>query len=78
MLAISRLEFEQQFPFACRTLAPRDQVVPWCEANFGEFGLAWYRLGSDIAMGIEPGLDIRDTYCFRHSEAAVAFRLKWC
>ena len=69
-------EFEDLFPYECRTRHPYDQVVPWLEANVGEFDREWYRLGTDIASGV-TGWDPCDYYRFRDEQAAVLFGLKW-
>jgi len=68
-------EFEDLFPYECRTRHPYDQVVPWLEANVGEFDREWYRYGSDIASGITGW--VPDIYRFRDEQAAVLFRLRW-
>lgn len=69
-------EFEQRFPYECRTGHDHDEVVPWLEATIGEFDQEWYRLGCDIAAGV-TGWDPYDFYRFRDEQAAVLFRLKW-
>jgi hypothetical protein len=68
---------ERRFPWECRTPHPYESVVPWCEAQFGEFNDRWYRYGSDIAQGIVAGVPLHDYYRFRDEQAAILFRLKW-
>jgi len=70
-------DLEQRFPHECRTLYHYQEVVPWCEAQFGPFDERWYRYGTDIAQGIVAGSDFYDYYRFRDEKAAVLFRLKW-
>ena len=69
-------DFEHRFPYECRTAHPYDQVVPWCEENFGEFNDRWMRYGWDIAAGLD-GRPVKDTYRFSDEQAAILFRLKW-
>ena len=69
-------EFEQRFPWECRTCHDHEVVVPWLEENIGRFDHEWYRYGSDIASGV-TGWDPCDYYRFRDAEAAVLFRLRW-
>ena len=68
-------DLEKRMPYECTTRHPHYQVVPWLEATIGEFDREWYRLGSDIALGV-TGWD-PDIYRFRDAEAAVLFRLRW-
>ena len=69
-------EFEDLFPYECRTRHSYDQVVPWLEATIGEFDREWYRYGTDIASGV-TGWDPCDYYRFRDEQAAILFRLRW-
>jgi hypothetical protein len=69
-------DLQDLFPYECVTRSPYDQVVPWCEAQFGPFDGRWYRYGSDIAAGV-TGWDRYDTYRFRDEQAAIMFRLRW-
>jgi hypothetical protein len=52
-------------------------VVPWCEEQFGQFGVNWYRYGTDIAMGIVVGASFYDHYRFARDEDAMLFILRW-
>lgn len=68
---------EIKFPYSCKTYCNYTDVVPWCEQQFGEFGVRWYRYGTDIAMGIVAGATLYDHYRFALSEDAVLFTLRW-
>jgi len=68
---------EDRFPWECRTPNPYDQVVPWCEAQFGEFNDRWYRYGTDIAQGIWGNRPLYDHYRFRDEKDAILFHLRW-
>ena len=68
---------EIKFPYGCKTYYNYTDVVPWCEQQFGEFGVRWYRYGTDIAMGIVAGAPLYDHYRFALSEDAVLFTLRW-
>ncbi len=70
-------DIESRFPWECKTLHPHDEVVPWCEAQFGPFDDQWYRYGTDIAQGIMAGADFYDYYRFQNQQAAMLFQLKW-
>lgn len=70
-------EFEQRFPWECRTCHDHEVVVPWLESTIGRFDREWYRLGTDIARGIVAGAPLYDYYRFRDEQAAVLFRLRW-
>jgi hypothetical protein len=70
-------DLEKKFPFERTTYHNYENVVPWCEQQFGEFGEKWYRYGTDIAMGIVAGADFYDYYRFARSEDAVLFSLRW-
>jgi hypothetical protein len=70
-------DLERRFPWECHTHHPYDQVVPWCETQFGPFDGRWYRYGSDIAQGIVAGTFFYDYYRFRDEQAAIMFRLRW-
>ena len=65
-----------RMPWECSTPHHYEQVVPWLEANVGEFDREWYRCGTDIASGV-AGWEPCDYYRFRDAEAAVLFQLKW-
>jgi hypothetical protein len=67
---------ESRFPWEGRTSHPHDEVVPWCEEQFGPFDDRWYRYGTDIAQGVwnQP---LYDYYRFRDEQDAVLFQLKW-
>jgi hypothetical protein len=67
---------ESRFPWECRTSHPHDEVVPWCEEQFGPFDDRWYRYGTDIAQGLW-NWPIVDYYRFRDEQDAVLFQLKW-
>jgi len=68
---------EVLFPFKGRTYHHDSEVSPWCEQQFGEFGVRWYRYGTDIAMGIVAGAPLYDYYRFARGEDAVLFALRW-
>jgi hypothetical protein len=70
-------DFDQRFPYECRTCHDHDKVVSWLESTIGEFDREWYRYGTDVAMGIVVGVPLYDYYRFRDAEAAVLFRLRW-
>jgi|LakMenE18May11ns_1017448.scaffolds.fasta_scaffold9898924_6 hypothetical protein len=70
-------EFEQQFPFECKTYYDHTEVVPWLETNIGQFDREWYRYGTDIAQGIVAGVPLYDYYRFRDEQAAMLFILRW-
>lgn len=73
---MSQDDLEVRMPWKCATLHHHDQVVPWCEANIGEFDRDWYRYGTDIASGV-VGWEPCDYYRFRREKDAVIFKLKW-
>jgi hypothetical protein len=70
-------EIEAKFPFECKTSHLHEDVVAWCEQQFGEFGVRWYRYGTDISIGIVAGIPFYDYYRFIRSEDAVLFALRW-
>jgi hypothetical protein len=70
-------DFDQRFPYECRTSHHYSEVEPWLRDHVGQFDQAWYRYGSDIAMGIVAGAPLYDYYRFRDAEAAVLFKLRW-
>lgn len=70
-------EFEQRFPFTCKTSYNHTEVVPWLETNIGQFNREWYRYGTDIAQGIVSGVPLYDYYRFRDEQAVMLFMLKW-
>lgn len=70
-------EFEQRFPYECKTPSDHKDVVPWLEANIGQFDNEWYRYGTDIAQGIVAGVPFYDYYRFRDEQAAMLFTLRW-
>lgn len=70
-------EFEQRFPYECKTLSDHKDVVSWLEANIGKFDNEWYRYGTDIAQGIVAGVPFYDYYRFRDEKAAMLFTLRW-
>lgn len=70
-------DLEVKFPYPGKTYHHYTDVGPWCEQQFGEFGVRWYRYGTDIAMGIVAGVPFYDYYRFVHSEDAVIFALRW-
>lgn len=53
-----------------------DVVEQWCEANFGEFGQRWYKLGVD-PMAFALGNDYRTRWYFKTQQDAVFFQLRW-
>jgi hypothetical protein len=69
--------FEKKFPYSCQTASPHTEVAPWCEQQFGEFGVRWYRYGTDIAVGIVAGVPFYDYYRFARKEDAALFTLRW-
>lgn len=70
-------EFEQRFPYEGKTFYNYEEVVPWLEANIGEFDIEWYRYGTDIAYGIVAGAPLYDIYRFRDEQALTLFILRW-
>jgi hypothetical protein len=50
-----------------------DEVVAWCEQTLGEFDVAWYRLGRDIAA---PN-SAPDIYHFDNEQYYMWFKLRW-
>ncbi len=68
---------ENNFPYQCQTAYDYIEVVPWCEKQFGEFGVNWYRYGTDIAVGIVAGVPLNDYYRFVRNEDAMLFTLRW-
>ena len=70
-------DVEIKFPYSGKTYYNYTDVVPWCEQQFGEFGVHWYRYGNDIAEGIVAGMPFYDYYRFIRSEDAVLFALRW-
>jgi hypothetical protein len=70
-------DIEVKFPFEGKTYHHSSEVSQWCEQQFGEFGVRWYRYGTDIAMGIVAGAPLYDHYRFAHSKDAVLFTLRW-
>lgn len=70
-------DFDQRFPWECTTAHHYEQVVPWLEANIGEFDQEWYRYGTDIALGIVAGAPLYDYYRFRDEQDRVMFLLRW-
>lgn len=70
-------EFEQRFPYSCKTSYDHLQVVPWLETHIGEFDREWYRYGTDIAQGIVAGIPFYDYYRFRDEQSAMLFILRW-
>jgi hypothetical protein len=74
---MSSEDHELKFPFEGKTFHHHSDVSAWCLQQFGEFGVRWYRYGTDIAMGIVAGADFYDYYRFARSEDAVLFALRW-
>ena len=70
-------EFEQRFPYECKTFYDYREVVPWLETNIGQFDCEWYRYGTDLAGGIVSGVPLYDHYRFRDEKAATLFLLRW-
>ena len=70
-------KIEIDFPYECKTYHDYTEVVPWCQEQFGEFGVRWYRYGSDIAQGIVVGAALYDYYRFARSEDQILFMLRW-
>jgi hypothetical protein len=70
-------DIEVKFPYSVKTYHDYNEVSSWCEQQFGEFGVHWYRYGTDIAMGIVAGAPLYDHYRFAHSEDATLFVLRW-
>ena len=70
-------DIEVKFPYKGSTYYHYTEVGPWCEQQFGEFGIRWYRYGTDIAMGIVAGTPFYDYYRFVRSEDAILFSLRW-
>lgn len=70
-------DLEKKFSFEVKTHHYHSDVSAWCLQQFGEFGVRWYRYGTDIAMGIVAGADFYDYYRFARSEDAVLFALRW-
>jgi hypothetical protein len=76
-MGMSTKALEATFPFEGKTLYDYSDVSAWCLQQFGEFGVRWYRYGTDIATGIVAGADFYDYYRFARSEDAVLFALRW-
>jgi hypothetical protein len=74
---MSTKDIEEKFPFKGKTYHSYEDVVPWCEQQFGEFGVRWHLYNTGIVMGIVAGADFYDYYRFAHSEDAVLFALRW-
>jgi hypothetical protein len=62
-----------EFTYKSTTHGPMDEVVAWCEQTLGEFDVAWYRLGRDIAA---PNSD-PDIYHFDNEQYYMWFKLRW-
>ena len=62
------------------TAARYPEVQDWCEANCGEFGISWSRLGRDPMSDVianETGAPVKDTYYFATEEMLTLFLLRW-
>jgi len=70
-------DVEDRFPHECKTGYTYTEVVPWCEEQFGQFGVNWYRYGTDIAIDIVVGASFYDYYRFAREEDAMLFILRW-
>ena len=70
-------DIETKLPYLCKTPHLHTEVVQWCEQNYGEFGVRWYRYGTDIAQSIVAGVPFYDYYRFASNEDAMLFILRW-
>ena len=53
-----------------------EDIERWCEANFGPFNEAWYKLGIDPVDFIFYD-HITTTWYFKKEKDAVEFALRW-
>jgi len=67
---------DPEWPYICYSGAHWSEVQEWCEANIGEYGRDWYKLGEDIAAQSIYS-DYKSTYMFRDERHAVLFKLRW-
>ena len=61
------------FTYKATTHGSMDEVVDWCEKTLGEFNVAWYRLGRDIASSNSDP----DIYYFDNEQHYIWFKLRW-
>ena len=59
--------------YRATTLGPMDEVVAWCNQTLGEFDVAWYRIGRDIAFVYSDP----DIYYFANEQHYIWFKLRW-
>ena len=62
---------DKDFPYLAKTTEDYVNVSQWCYEHFGEFGVRWYRLGTD------PLSDSEDHYYFTNEQDYNWFILKW-
>ena len=64
------------FPHMVTIDYPYPEVEQWCLTNIGGWNKQWIRTPADLAALAVLG-DGDETYCFRTSEQATLFALRW-